>query len=132
MVRNPNHRVFNHGGEGYKQTFKLGAVNGFTTRAVAVGEIAALEHEIGDDAVENGTRVAKAILTGGELTEVPGRPRHYVVVELEHDATKRFFIDSDIELSRVNAGHVRSTVGTLTKTFAMVECERQRDNASTA
>lgn len=37
---------------------------------VATGEVTTLEHELGDDAVEDGVLVAKALLAGAEGTEV--------------------------------------------------------------
>ena len=89
---------------GAKQTCKFFAIDGFTTRTVATGEIAALQHELGDDTVELGTLVPKSMLARGEFTEVLGRLWHYVVIELEDNAASGFVVDSDIELSRVSGG----------------------------
>lgn len=36
----------------------------------ALGEVSTLEHEVGDDAVERGSSVSVAVLSGGELAEV--------------------------------------------------------------
>jgi hypothetical protein len=47
---------------------------------VATGEVAALEHEIRNDAVELGARVAKALLAGGEGAEVLCSPWYDIVV----------------------------------------------------
>lgn len=53
---------------------------------VATSEVTALEHELGDDAVEGRALVAEALLTGAESTEVLGGLGHDAVVELEVDA----------------------------------------------
>ena len=98
----------------YKRTFELVLIYGFTTPTVAVGEITALEHESGYDAVESGMLVTKAILTRGEFTGVPG---HFWrdVVELECDVTHRSVTDRDVELSCLNGEH--ACIGTPTKTL---------------
>lgn len=54
---------------------------------IAASEIASLKHEVGDNAVELGARVAKAFLAGAKSAKVLGRLRNNVVVELEVDAT---------------------------------------------
>jgi hypothetical protein len=46
---------------------------------VAAGEVAALEHEVGDDAVELGAGVAEALLAGAEGAEVFHSPRDNIV-----------------------------------------------------
>jgi len=51
---------------------ELLAVNGLAARAVALGEVAALAHEVFDDAVEAGAREAEALLAGAQSTEVLG------------------------------------------------------------
>ena len=71
---------------GCERTCKRFAVDRFTTRAITVGKVASLNHEIGNDTVERGSRVTKAVFTSGELTEVPGRLWHDVVTERNHDA----------------------------------------------
>lgn len=53
---------------------------------IAAGEVTALEHELGDDAVELGALVAEALLARAEGAEVLGRLGHHVVEELEVDA----------------------------------------------
>lgn len=57
------------------------AVDALAAGAVAVGEIAALQHEVRDDAVEGGARVAEALLAGRQLLEVFRRLRHDTVGE---------------------------------------------------
>lgn len=49
---------------------ELLAVDRLAARAVAGGEVTALEHEVGDHTVEVGALVAEALLAGGEGTEV--------------------------------------------------------------
>ena len=49
---------------------ELGAIDGLAASAVAGGEVAALAHEVGDDAVEGRALVAEALLAGAESAEV--------------------------------------------------------------
>jgi hypothetical protein len=77
--------------------FKLVAIDGFTARAVPFGKVAALEHEPGNDTVERGALVAKAVHACGELTEVLGRLWHDVVIEFEDDTSGVFAVDLDVE-----------------------------------
>ena len=79
-------------------TVKLVAVDGFPARTVTAGKVAALDHELGDDTVERGSLVAKAVLACGELAKVSSRPGHDVVEEREDDATRRLVVDVDVEL----------------------------------
>lgn len=53
--------------------------------------------------MERGSRVTKAMLTSGELAEVPRRTWHDVVKELEGDATRGFIVDCNVELSWVSS-----------------------------
>ena len=62
------------------------------------GEVATLEHEVGDDTVEGGALVAETLLPGGELTEVTGGLGDDVVEEPEDDATRGLVVDRDVEL----------------------------------
>jgi hypothetical protein len=54
---------------------------------IATGEVTALEHEVGDDAVELGAGITKALLAGGEGAEVLYRLGHDIVEKLKVDAT---------------------------------------------
>ena len=81
-----------------KRTSELLAVDRLATGAVAAGEVATLEHEVGDDAVEGGALVAKTVLAGGELTEVLRGLRDDVVEEPEGDTARGRVVDGDIEL----------------------------------
>lgn len=49
---------------------ELLAVDGLAARAVVVGEVTALAHELRDDAVERGALEAKALLASAKRTEV--------------------------------------------------------------
>lgn len=49
---------------------ELLAVDGLATSAVVVREVAALQHEVGDDTVEGGALVTEAFLSGAQGTEV--------------------------------------------------------------
>ena len=67
---------------------ELLAVDGLAARAVAPGEVAALQHELRDDAVELGplvvqglARLAHALLTRAERTEVLDRLGHRGAVQ---------------------------------------------------
>ena len=53
---------------------------------IAASEVAALEHEVRDDAVELGAIVAEALLARAQRAEVLGRLGNNIVVELEVDA----------------------------------------------
>lgn len=58
---------------------------------IATGEVSALEHEVRDDTVELGARVAEALLfADAELTEVLGRLGHVLIIEVEVDAARAF------------------------------------------
>jgi hypothetical protein len=76
---------------------ELGTVDGLASGAVLVGEVTALSHEVGDDAVEGGSLVAKALLSSAESPEVFGGLGHDVVVELEGDLADGFATDRNFE-----------------------------------
>ncbi len=79
-------------------TLELLAVDGLATGTVAAGEVATLEHEVGDDTVEGGALVAETVLARGELTEVASGLGDNIVEEPEDDAARGLFVDADIEL----------------------------------
>jgi len=56
-----------------------------TEAYIAAGEVAALEHELGDDAVERRALVAEARSAAAELAEILGRLGNDIIVELEVD-----------------------------------------------
>ena len=60
---------------------KLLPVDGLAPGAVVVGEITALAHELGDDAVETAALEAKALLVGAQAAEIlwgRERKRHLI------------------------------------------------------
>ena len=77
---------------------KLLAVDRLATRAVAVGEVTALEHEVWDDAVEFAALVAEAARAGAQLLEVGGGLRHLLVEEAHRDAPTRLATDADVKV----------------------------------
>ena len=87
---------------GCERTCKLFAVDRFTARAITVGKVAALEHEIGNDTVERGSGVTKPVLARGELAEVPGCLGHDLVEKPEHDAAGLLAVDCDFELGWIS------------------------------
>ena len=70
-----------------RRTSELLAIDRLATCTVTLGEVATLEHELGDDTVESRPSVTETILACGKLTEVACRLGHYVIKELEDDAT---------------------------------------------
>jgi hypothetical protein len=56
--------------EGKVLISKLVTVDGLTTGTVVVGEVTTLEHELGNDTVEDGALVTVTVLTSTESTEV--------------------------------------------------------------
>jgi len=66
--------------------FKFVAINGLSSSAVVVCEIASLEHEVRNYTVEPTTSVSKSMLARCELTKVTSCLGDCVVEELEHNA----------------------------------------------
>jgi len=65
---------------------ELLTIDGLATSAVATGEVTTLEHEVRDDTVELGARVAEALLASAESAEVLDGLGDNVIEELEVDA----------------------------------------------
>jgi hypothetical protein len=63
-----------------------------------LGEVATLQHELGDNTMETRTCVSVAVLASRELAEVAGGLGHDIVVELEDDAASGLAVDGDIKL----------------------------------
>ena len=76
---------------------ELFAVDRFSAGAVVTREIAALEHEVGYDAMENGSLVAEAFFARAQGAEVLDRFRDDVVAQLHHDATERLAVGRHVE-----------------------------------
>ena len=80
---------------------------GPTAGAVSAGEVATLQHEVGDDAVELAALVALAGRLGGQLGEVLHRLRHRLAEQSDLDAAGRLTADGDVKphLSGGKGGH---------------------------
>ena len=77
---------------------KLLSVNGLAPRPVAVGEVAALQHERLDDTMENGALVGEPLLAPhAEAPEVVGGLGDDAAEELHDDAAGGLSGDGDIE-----------------------------------
>ncbi len=93
-------------------------------RGVRLAQVAALEHEVGDDAMEVVARVSEAVLSCSELTEVARGLGDDIVVQLECDPASSLVVDGDIKLT--SKPYRRISVlpevhkDALTKTLAMV------------
>ena len=91
--------------------------------AAYAGEVATLEHEVGDDTVEGRALVAEAVLARRKLAEVARGLGDHVVVELEGDAAERLAVDGDVKLrecancQRFSAHKCTDDTGGLTNTF---------------
>ena len=83
---------------GKRHTGKFFSIDRFATSAVTLGEITSLEHKFGNDTMEGGSLVSKAVLTSGEFTEVFRGLGDHIVVEFEHDTTGWLAADGDVEL----------------------------------
>lgn len=62
---------------------ELGAVDRLAAGAVVVGEVAALAHEVRDDAVERRALVPEALLSCAERAEIFRCFRYHVAAQLE-------------------------------------------------
>ena len=62
---------------------------------VATGEVTALEHEVGDDAVEGRALVAESLLAGAKSTEVLSGPGDVLIEEVESDALSLDYITAE-------------------------------------
>lgn len=83
---------------------EFSTIDGFAASAIASREIATLNHELFDDAVEERAlvvqrfaRFTNALLACAEGTEVLSRLGYNVIVEFECNAASRFSADGDVE-----------------------------------
>ena len=84
---------------------ELHAVDGLSSSTVASGEISALSHEIFDDAMERWplivkwlSRLAHALLTSAEGSEVLSSLRHLISEQLNDYSTRILTTKADIEV----------------------------------
>jgi len=78
---------------------ELLTIDGFAASAVVVGEVSSLTHEVGDDAVEGGTLVSKALLSGTKSTEVLSGLWDYISTKLHLNPSKRLAIGGHVEVN---------------------------------
>lgn len=75
-------------------------VNGLAASAVMIGEVTALGHEVGDDAVEGRSFIAKTFFMGAECAEVGGSFGSFLVEELEDEfssfAVPEIYLEEDV------------------------------------
>mmetsp|Transcript_88547 Transcript_88547/g.234201 ORF Transcript_88547/g.234201 Transcript_88547/m.234201 type:complete len:216 (-) Transcript_88547:29-676(-) len=90
---------------------ELAAIDGLTARAVASSEVAALAHEVWDDAVEGAAlevqglaRLARALLPGAEAAEVLRGLRGHVGPELHDDPAGALSANRHVE-EHLGVGH---------------------------
>jgi len=86
---------------------ELHPVDGLAAGAVPGGEVAALAHEVGDDAVEAGPLEAISLLSGAQRAEVLARPRHHVEAELHDDLAELLAAGLDVEEDPLVSRHCR-------------------------
>jgi len=91
---------------------ELHTVDRFTTSAIPSSEVAALQHEIFDNAMERRASVEQRYslasdtpLTSAKGTEVLGGARHQVAVKLEDDAASLSAANRDIEVAPGSVAH---------------------------
>jgi len=73
------------------------SIDALTTHAVAGGEVAALNHEILDDAMEFRALITIAFLACAQVDEILDRTRYGLTEQAEHDATNVLASDGNIE-----------------------------------
>ena len=76
---------------------KLLSINGLAPGPVAIGEVAALQHERLDDTMENGSLVGEPLLAHAEAPEVVGGLGDDAAEELHDDAAGVLAGDGDVE-----------------------------------
>jgi hypothetical protein len=65
---------------------------------VSPSEVASLDHELGNDTVENRAFITKAVLLGRKFPEISSGLGNYIVVELKNDAPCGIIADRNVEL----------------------------------
>lgn len=76
---------------------ELVAVDGLAAGAIVLGEVAALAHEVGDDAVEGAALVAKALLAGAQSAEVLSCLRNHIRSQFDDDSSNGRIIHSHVK-----------------------------------
>jgi hypothetical protein len=75
---------------------EFATVDAFAAGAIVIGEVAALAHELWDDAVEGAGFVSKTMLARTERAKILRRLRH-IAEQLELNAARGFVCDGDFE-----------------------------------
>ena len=115
---------------------ELLAVDGLAAGAVAGGEVAALAHEVGDDAVEGGALVveglahlALALFAGAQRPEVLARLGRDVAVQPEDHAPEGLATGRDVEEALGGERQVRRLVVPLEKKLPRVRLALAKGHA---
>lgn len=81
---------------------QMGFLTGLATSAVALGEVAALDHKVLDDTVEGRSLVAEALLAGGESAEVLSSLRDSLAIETKGDTAEVLIAVLNVEVDLVS------------------------------
>lgn len=76
---------------------EFASINGLPTGAIVVREVATLEHEVRNDAMERRSFVSEPMLARAKRTEVFGRLGNDVCEEFEGDAASSLAVDVNVE-----------------------------------
>jgi hypothetical protein len=107
----------------------LSELTGLATGTIALGEVTTLNHEVLDDSVEDRALVAKALLAGGESSEVLDGLRDGLAVEANNNSAKGLITLSDVEVDLVcDLGALRSLHGGGEEQHADSNEEQRRDD----
>jgi len=84
---------------------KLFSIDRFATGTISAGEVTALDHEIGNNAMELTTLKAKSFLARAQGAEVLGGFRDNVGKERKLNATNSLAVDRNVEENLWVGGH---------------------------
>merc|ERR1719412_2410230 len=78
---------------------ELGTIDALSPRTIKILKISTLDHELGNDAMEDGAPVGEPllVLAAGDAVEVPGSQRHNLVKKLHDNSSTGLIIDCDIK-----------------------------------
>lgn len=74
-----------------------GAVDGFSTGAIVVGEVTTLAHEVRNHPVKTAILVAETLLSGTKSAEVLRRLGDNILPQLHHDAAHGLAVRGHVE-----------------------------------
>jgi len=77
---------------------ELVAIDGLASSAVVVGEVSALAHEVGDDAVEGRALVPESLFSGAKGAEILSGLGHHIGPQLHDDSADGVATGSDVEV----------------------------------